>query len=128
MKPLRTLRLALESFERRFLLSWEEQRELMNEYAILNDDYSVTFTKDKNKSWDSCEGRTPIKQTRVGDFLVSSIFLPLNFDYLPYKHTHFECAVFSLRNEIYIPFKTVRARTYKELMKIHKELVRKCEQ
>lgn len=95
-------------------------------YAILNDDFSVTPTDDMDKSYENHDKHI-IKQEFVGNYFVSSIFLPHDHSHGYGLPVHFECYVFPAKDgEItsYIEVWGRRARTYNELMKYHDEAVK----
>lgn len=97
------------------------------EYAILNDDYSITPTDDMISAYNVNEKKHLIKQEYVGDYFVSSIFLPLNHNHGYGSPIHFECYVFPAKEGEVTSFSEVwgrRAGTYNELMKYHDEAVK----
>ena len=95
-------------------------------YGILNEDYSVTPTDIAFDAYQTNTHLHRIKRDFVGDYAVSSVFLPMDHGYTS-TGVHFECYVFPAKNGEITSWSEVageRAHSYDALMKIHEKYVR----
>jgi hypothetical protein len=66
----------------------------------------------------------------VGNYCVSTVFLPVNHGHYPDKPIHFETMIFPAKNgetENFIDLYCQRASTYAEIMAIHEATVKRLE-